>query len=714
MQSGGEQDFLDVSGLLEPRSVAVIGASDRSGNFGGDTVRRLVKFGFPGPVWPINRSAELVAGQPAFPSVAELPGVPDLVVLAIPASGLLDSIRDCAGVGVRNGIAYAGGLAEAGDEGAELQRALVALCRETGFALCGPNCVGIINTAVPLTATFATALSEMDSLRRGAISMVSQSGGIGTNALSIAEEAGFGFRALVSSGNEAVVSFADYLHAFARDEGTRVIAAYLEGVPEGGKLVRALEEARRRKKPVVLIKAGATGASARAAQAHTGALVGEDRVFDAVLQEMGVIRVGSVEELLDVALMLVGTPREKMPAGPGVGIVTFGGGNGVLAADQCAQNGLVTPPLRPEGVERLRPLLVSVATAANPLDLTPTTAFRAESLAQLPDALDGITDEPQIHSALFIVGSLAARAREISDVIAGFWRRSSKPVCVCWPAPPQGIVARLAEQGIHTFLEPARGLRALSLLVAHGAALAQAPRRASPSLPPFDWAAFVPERAPAVIPEHRCHAILRASGLPAAAGELATDEDAAARAAEAAGLPVVLKGISPAVTHRAAAGLIAVDLRSAGEVRETFRRLQARAGEIAVTLDGVYVQRMHRGGVELLVSAFHDPLFGTMVSVGAGGGLTELIDDVATERAPVDRARAVAMLERLRIIRRAADEHDPLALEAPADFIARFSELAATAPWDRFVFETNPIKWTRDGVVAVDGLLILEGPPPPA
>lgn len=183
MQSGGEQDFLDVSGLLEPRSVAVIGASDRSGNFGGDTVRRLVKFGFPGPVWPINRSAELVAGQPAFPSVAELPEVPDLVVLAIPASGLLDSIRDCAGVGVRNGIAYAGGLAEAGGEGAELQRALVALCRETGFALCGPNCVGIINTAVPLTATFATALSEMDSLRRGAISMVSQSGGIGTNAL---------------------------------------------------------------------------------------------------------------------------------------------------------------------------------------------------------------------------------------------------------------------------------------------------------------------------------------------------------------------------------------------------------------------------------------------------------------------------------------------------------------------------------------------------
>ena len=261
----------------------------------------------------------------------------------------------------------------------------------------------------------------------------------------------------------------------------------------------------------------------------------------------------------------------------------------------------------------------------------------------------------------------------------------------------------LAEQGIHTFLEPARGLHALSRLVAYGAALARAPRPATWSLPPFDWPAFVPESAPVVIPEHRCHAILRAAGLPAAAGELAGDEDAAVRAAEAVGLPVVLKGISPTVTHRAAAGLVAIDLRSADEVREAFRRLQARAGEVGVALDGVLVQAMHRGGVELLVSAFRDPLFGTMVSVGAGGGLTELIDDVATERAPVDRSRAAAMMERLRITRRAVDGRVSLAQNAPAEFIARFSELAATAPWNRFVFEVNPIKWTREGVVAVDG-----------
>ena len=186
------------------------------------------------------------------------------------------------------------------------------------------------------------------------------------------------------------------------------------------------------------------------------------------------------------------------------------------------------------------------------------------------------------------------------------------------PAPGRRV--GVGQQGIHTFLEPARGLHALSRLVAYGAALARAPRPADLESAALRLAGLRSRERAVVIPEHRCHAILRAAGLPAAAGELAGDEDAAVRAAEAVGLPVVLKGISPTVTHRAAAGLVAVDLRSADEVREAFRRLQARAGEIGVALDGVLVQAMHRGGVELLVSAFRDPLFGTMVSVGAGGG----------------------------------------------------------------------------------------------
>ena len=335
-----DDSFLDVSGLLEPKSIAVIGASDRSGNLGGDTVRRLVKFKYPGPVWPISRTSSEVAGVKAYPSIAEAPGVADLVVLGIPADGLVEAIGECIDAGVRNGVAYAGGLAEAGGDGARMQAELVDLCRKNDFKLCGPNCVGIINNTTPVTPTFATALHEIDTLRPGPISMVSQSGGLGTTYYAMVHEAGFGFRYMISSGNEAVVSFADYLYALAQDEGTRIIAAYLEGVGNGPKLVRALAEAQHRGKPVVIIKSGASKTSARAAAAHTAALAGEDRVFDAILQEFGAIRVYSIEELLDVTLMLASTGKSKIPTGPGVGIVTFGGGNGVLGADQCESVGL--------------------------------------------------------------------------------------------------------------------------------------------------------------------------------------------------------------------------------------------------------------------------------------------------------------------------------------------------------------------------------------
>ena len=707
----GAEVFLDVSGILEPTSIAVIGASERPGNLGGDTVRRLVKFGFPGPVWPVNRTAAPVAGLPGFSSVSGLPAAPHLAVLAVPAEALLDAIRECAAAGVRYGVAYAGGLGEAGGAGAELQRTLVSLCRATGFTLCGPNCVGVINATLPATPTFSTALLEVDALRPGGISIVAQSGGIGTTAFSLIQQAGFGCRHMISSGNEAVVGYGDYLYALARDEGTHVIAGYLEGTADNGKLVRALEEARLRRKPVVLIKAGATTASARAAQAHTGALVGEDRVVDAVLRELGVIRVHSIEELVDVSLLLAGN-RARLPAGRGVGVVTFGGGNGVLAVDQCARFGLGTPALSAACVERLRPLLISVATAANPLDLTPTTAFRADSLALLPQALDAVAAEPEIHTILFIAGSLAARGAEISDVVTGFASRAAKPVCVSWPSPPLGIPERLAARGICSFLDPVRGVQAIARLAPEGGAVARPPRSAGPragGLTAFDWGAHVPDRpGHLVIPEDRCHRILAAAGLPVAAARLVQGEAAACAAAEALGFPVVVKGISPSVTHRAAAGLLAVDLRSGAEVAAACRELEARARESGTALDGLYVQKMHRGGTELLLAAFRDPMFGVMVSCGSGGALTELIDDVVTERAPVDRPLAVAMLDRLRIRRHAVDAKGPLDAGPVADFLARFSELALTASWRRFVLEVNPLKWTRAGVVAVDGLLIID------
>jgi acetyltransferase len=699
--------FADVRRILEPRSVAVIGASDQPGNLGGETVRRLLKFKFPGRISPINRNASTVAGLPGAASISELPDPPDLVILALPASGLMAAIRECADFGVRHGIAYAGGLADAGGEGAALQEALAAFCREKGFVLCGPNCVGVINATIPVAATFSTALQEMDTLRAGGISMVCQSGGIATTAFSLVQQAGFGFRYLVSSGNEAVADFADFLQAFADDPETRIIGGYLEGIVDGPKFLRALEAARRQAKPVVLVKPGMTQVTARAAQAHTGALVGEDRVVDAVLKEMGVMRVHSVEELVDLVLMLESN-KDKAASGAGVGVITFGGGNGVLAVDQCAQHGLAVPALSDACTEQLRPLVVSVASAANPLDLTPTTAFRPEAMAQLPAALDIITAQPQIGSLLFIVGSMAAKGAEICAVIGGLAERAGKPVCVSWPSPPRAVPGSLADRGIYSFPDPARGVRALSKLVERGDAMRRPARPPTTAAAAFDWSAFIPAgQTPVVVAEHVCHRILSAAGLAVAEGEFVEDEAAAVRAATAIGMPVVLKGITPCVTHRSKAGLVAIDLRSQADVRAAYGELHARAAKLAATLDGVLVQKMRPRGTELLVTAFRDPVFGMMVSCGSGGVLTELADDVVIERAPISPELAAHMLERLRIRRHATDAEGLLGTDSAARFIAAFADLATTAPWERFVFEVNPVLWRRDDAVAVDGLLVI-------
>jgi acyl-CoA synthetase (NDP forming) len=706
-----ESPFADVRHLLEPRSIAVIGASDAPGSLGGTVVRFLLRFGFPGRVWPVNPRRQSVAGLPCYPAPEALPGPADLALLAVPATAVLEVVRACAAAGIGHGIVWAGGFAEIGGEGRARQEALVEICQEAGFRLCGPNCIGIINVHLPMVASFASALLAADRLLPGNISMVSQSGGMATVAQALAQKAGFGFRHVISSGNEAVLTTADFIHALVRDAKTKVIAAYLEGVRDPQKLLLALAAARDASKPVIMLKGGSTAASARAALAHTGALAGEERVWDAVLHEHAVIHVHSQEELLDVALALSGADLARLPAGNGVGTITYGGGSGVLSADQCARVGLHTPPLEPRSKERLQPLVPPIASITNPIDLTPEVYNQPTWLERLPQALDVIAADPGLDALLFQGGPMGQHLDEMIEVISELHTRAGKTICVSWPFAPSKVCERLPAAGIPVFPEHARAIRAIAHLASYRSALEQPPRTDAPSLPAFDWVAYVKNPAPGTaIGEHTCHRILAAAGLPAPPGQLTATMDEALAAARALGFPVALKGIAPSVTHRAAAGLLALDLRSEEDVRDAYRRLAGRAQHLRVELEGVYVQRMARGGLELLVSAFADSQFGVMVSCGAGGTLTEVLDDVVLARAPVGEAKARRMLEQLRIVRHAASLAPEARPEAAAAFVAAFSQLAASAPWRRFVLEVNPIRWGSDGVVAVDGLLVVEEP----
>lgn len=699
-----EDGFADVSRLLAPRSVAVIGASDQPGNVGGAAVRFFRKFAAPCAVWPVNPGRDTVAGMTCYHSLSELPVPADMAILAVPAPAVPQVVRDCVAVGIPAGIAWAGGFQEGGPAGIEMQEELAALCRQEDFVLLGPNCIGIIDSHMPMTASFASMMLELDRLLPGNISMVSQSGGLATMAQAMALREGYGFRYMVSTGNEAVIGVADFIYAFASDPQTKVIAAYLEGVRNGGKFRRALLAARDAGKPVIVLKAGATPASAVAAAAHTGALAGEGRVWDAILRDCAAIQVESLEELLDLVMQLSGADLTKRPQCRGVAAITFGGGSGVLSADQCDRVELLVPALNETTRTVLKDLVPPLASTRNPVDLTPQAYQSPQWFAHFPRALDIIAADPSIGTVFFQLGPMARGDIDMAKMVAAFRNRCPKPVVAAWPLAIPAASASLQTDGVHVFPEYSRAVRTLGRLADYADAIT-APRDAGPPQT-FDWAQQIPAPYPGqVIPEHACHAILARAGLPVAEGVLARTEDIAAETVRQIGAPVVMKGICEQVTHRAAAGLLALGVSSEEAAREMWLTLQTRAADLGVTLDGILVQRMMREGSELLVSAFRDPDFGVMVSLGAGGTLTELINDAVLIPAPFGPAAANRALHRLQVVRKAQDQ-----LGALVDFVCRFSALAVTIPWRRFVLEINPVKWTTAEARAVDGLLIIEEP----
>jgi acyl-CoA synthetase (NDP forming) len=348
----------------------------------------------------------------------------------------------------------------------------------------------------------------------------------------------------------------------------------------------------------------------------------------------------------------------------------------------------------------------------NPFDLTPETYNKQAWLDLLPQALDAIAADPEIHTIFFSLGALPHVAQALTDNILGLHRRSGKLVVVSWPLPPPGVVQRLAEAGLHTYSENGRALRAVGHAERYAAALSQDEGAPVAPLPAgsFDWrTAAGAVTAGTVISEHECHRLLALAGLPVAPGELATSRSQVARISAAVGCPVALKGISPAVTHRAAAGLVALGLATPEAAEAAYDAIMAGAAARGVDLDGVYVQHMVPG-LEILVSAFRDPLFGTMISCGAGGTLTEVIDDIVLARGPMNQAAAHRLLSRLRILQHAGSQTPPPDAAPLAAFVAQFSQVAAAVPWQRFVLELNPVKWTAQGVTAVDGLLLIEQP----
>jgi acetyl coenzyme A synthetase (ADP forming)-like protein len=691
--------------VLRPRSVAVVGASPDRDSIGGAVFANLLDGGYRGELHAVNRRGRRIDGHVCHRSIAEVPGELDAAVLAIPAASVAEVARACAARGVRALVVLSAGFAEAGPDGVALQRELLAVCRAGGMRLVGPNCLGVIDTdpAVRLNASFAPTAPPA-----GGVALLSQSGGVGIALLEQARALGIGVSAFVSAGNKADLSGNDFIEWCAQDERTRAILLYLESFGNPRKFARI---ARRigRQKPIVAVKAGRSPAGARAAASHTGALLaGSERTVEALFRQAGVLRAETLGELLDLATLL---ERQPLPAGRRVAIVTNAGGPGILCADACQAAGLELPELPPALREDLTRHALPGAALRNPVDLlaaaTPATfahAIEAIASSGAVDAIIAVFVPPLVTRAADVAHAIRSAAHAIGGrmpLLSVFMTAASPPAEL--HDPPAALPV---------FRYPEDAARALARAADH-AAWRAAPAGELPAFPdsrPHEAAALIARalaRAESAdgswLEPSEVHALLAAHGIPLAPQRVVETAAAAGRAAKALGAPIALKAIAPGLLHKSDVGGVALGLRTPTAVRRAAHAMRKRLDERAIELDGFLVQAMAPEGVELLVGATGDPLFGPVVACGAGGVNVALTRDVGVRLAPMTDRDATELVRELALSpllrgHRGAPAVDVAALE---DAVLRVGALV-DAHAEIAELDCNPVVAHPDGVVVVD------------
>lgn len=632
--SGRSAPSSPLAALWSARSVAVVGASDRPGSLGRLPVEFLQRYGYAGRILPVRPDGAPVAGLPSYASLRECrreQGPVDLAMVMVAAPRVLAAVQDCADAEVPVAVICTSGFAETGEEGAALQAEVVRAAHEGGVRLVGPNCIGSVGVATGQVSSFSPLFSgERTELVPGAVGFVSQSGALGYGAVSLAFERGLGLGWVVNTGNEADVSAVEVMGALTREPGCRGLLAYLEtlGDFEGLRAVAATGM------PVAVLKAGRSDAGARAAASHTGALAAGDRVVDAALRQLGIVRVDDVDELLDVGEVM--TIRHR-PQGRRVAVVTTSGGSGILAADAVEAHGLEMAALSEQTLAVLDEIVPAFGSTANPVDVTAAVMSNASLFDR---TLDVIADDPGVD--LIVACFCVLTGTDVDDVVTSLARvaeRSGIPVLAVRTGAdhlaPQAA-ARMRAAGIPCYPTPARAVRAAAALVQFSTPTASAP--SAPAASPAAPAVHPVPRAGAG--EQEMKALLSEAGLPVPAGRVAASAADAAAAVADVGGRAVFKAVVPGLLHKSDAGGVIVGV-TAEEAGPAWEKVASLGGE-------VLVEEMVSGGVEALVGLAPSPL-GMVLTVGVGGVLTEVLHDVALRVLPVGRDDVEAMVDETRL-----------------------------------------------------------------
>lgn len=693
--------------ILKPRSIAVVGASRRPDSIGHQVLDNLLRSGFQGPVFPVNRQARVVHSLKAYPDVSAIPDPVDLAVIVVPKEQVLGAAEECGRAGVKGLVVVSAGFAEVGGEGVSRERALLEVVRRHGMRMVGPNCMGVLNTdpAVAMNATFGPTVPP-----HGRVAILSQSGAIGLSILDLAGELGIGVSQFVSIGNKPDVSGNDLLEYWEHDPEVEVILMYLESFGNPRKFFRLARRIGRRK-PIFVVKAGRTAAGALAASSHTAALSGADLAVDVLLRQCGVHRAETVEELFDYAMTFSRLPGLR---GGRVAIVSNAGGPAIILADACESSGLEVVALSAETQRAIRALVPDEAAVRNPVDLVASA-----TAATYRGVLSIVLRDPGIDAVIAsFIPPLGIQAKDVADaIVAAAAGREGVPTPVVAVLMGRASVSAgmrtLKEAGIPGYMFPESAARALAELHRHGAWQLR-PDGVEHVFPADrDRVAGIVAAARGEgrgkLTEAEALAVLDAYGVPTAPWRAVRSAEEAMLAAAAVGYPVVLKVMSDQVVHKSDVGGVVLDLKTVDEVRAGYARLVRRVRErTGIEVREVLVQGMVPGGRETIVGMSRDPRVGPLLMFGLGGIFVEAMRDVAFRVHPVTDLDAREMIREIRgfpILEgmRGETTVDLVGLE---EVVQRVSQLVgdhdAIAELD-----VNPLVALPDRVVALDARFLI-------
>jgi acetyltransferase len=703
--------------VLNPRSIAIVGASETPGKAAERRTRSLIEGGYRGRIFPVNPKRRRIFSLPTYPSVSAIEEPVDLVVIIIPPPAIPQVVRESVEKGAQGIVIITAGLGETGNEGKQIEAEVLEITQKAGVHLIGPNCSGMFSASASMN------FLGIPGLQRGHLSVVAQSGNVIDSLSHYARNRGLGFSKIISIGNAVGVKLHDYLRCLKDDPDTRVILLYLEGIQNGNDLIQAARETVAQK-PIVALKVGRTSAGIRAAASHTGSLTGDDTVVSAAFRQAGIVRVNNVDELFDVADVLAKAPY---PRGRRVAILSEGGGDNAIAADNAERHGLQVPVLGPSTQEAIRPFLLEGMPAKNPIDYGGTAE---EDPPVIPRCCQPCLESDDV-DAIFITGFFGGfreiiaphvgpleeeAARELVNLVKKF----EKPIVVHSSFARDEIPALqiLREGGIPLFESSERAALALAALADYALGRERARR----------WRPLRSESPPAacqdilhkVLTQGRNHLtepealrFLELYGIPTPAHRIVSSEEEAAEAAGELGYPVALKVISPHILHKSDVGGVALDLADALQVKEAFRgiheRVRSRMPEARI--EGILVVPMVQQGMECIVGAVRDPQFGPMILFGLGGIFVEVLRDVSFRVLPLGEGEAGEMIREIQgfPLLQGVRGHPPKDILSLEGLLERVAILFLENPQIREM-DLNPVKVQESGATVLDVRLVLEGP----